>query len=175
MRAEPPLSGAHQRPAPVRRGTKQTGVRLYNERLVLSLVRQHGALPRASIARLTGLSPPTVSEIVGQLEWQATLAARELLRVRDAMPVRIADLILGPDLGQCCGGRVELWLERLTRNDLPWLSEAARSVLPPGGRADAPKPPYVVVTEFSGGVASHRLQRSPPGAANRAGRRAPRP
>ena len=50
------------------RGTSQSGVRLYNERLVLSLVRHHGALPKAEIARLTGLSAQTVSVIVRQLE-----------------------------------------------------------------------------------------------------------
>ena len=33
------------------RGTNQTGVRLYNERLVLSLIRRHGSLPKADIAR----------------------------------------------------------------------------------------------------------------------------
>jgi predicted NBD/HSP70 family sugar kinase/predicted DNA-binding transcriptional regulator len=50
------------------RGTSQTGVRLYNERLVLSLVRHHRAIPKAEIARLTGLSAQTVSVIVRQLE-----------------------------------------------------------------------------------------------------------
>jgi predicted NBD/HSP70 family sugar kinase len=50
------------------RGTTQTGVRLYNERLVLSLIRTHGQLPKAEIARLTGLSAQTVSVIVRQLE-----------------------------------------------------------------------------------------------------------
>jgi predicted NBD/HSP70 family sugar kinase/predicted DNA-binding transcriptional regulator len=50
------------------RGSSQTGVRLYNERLVLSLVRTHSSLPKAEIARLTGLSPQTVSVIVRQLE-----------------------------------------------------------------------------------------------------------
>lgn len=48
-------------------GTNQTGVRLYNERLVLSLIRKHGALPKADIARLTGLSPQTISIITNQL------------------------------------------------------------------------------------------------------------
>jgi len=146
---------------------------------------RHPALVRVTVIALRGSAPReagatmlvdtlgTVGSIGGgRLEWEATLAARELLRVRDTATVRIADLILGPDLGQCCGGRVELWLERLTRNDLPWLCEAARSVLPPRGRADAPKPPYVVVTEFSGGVASHRLQCSTPGAASLHMRRA---
>ena len=35
------------------RGTTQSGVRLYNERLILSLVRLHGQLPKAEMARLS--------------------------------------------------------------------------------------------------------------------------
>ncbi len=50
------------------RGTNQTGVRLYNERLVLSLIRRHGELPKADIARMTGLSPQTISIITNALE-----------------------------------------------------------------------------------------------------------
>jgi predicted NBD/HSP70 family sugar kinase len=49
------------------RGTNQSGVRLYNERLVLSLIRRHGELPKADIARQTGLSPQTISIIINQL------------------------------------------------------------------------------------------------------------
>lgn len=50
------------------RGTNQTGVRLYNERLVLSLIRRYGELPKADIARRTGLSAQTITIIVNQLE-----------------------------------------------------------------------------------------------------------
>ena len=50
------------------RGTNQTGVRLYNERLVLSLIRRHASLAKAEIARLTGLSAQTISVIMRQLE-----------------------------------------------------------------------------------------------------------
>jgi predicted NBD/HSP70 family sugar kinase len=50
------------------RGTNQSGVRLYNERLVLSLIRRHGSLPKAEIARQTGLSPQTITVIMRQLE-----------------------------------------------------------------------------------------------------------
>lgn len=50
------------------RGTTQSGVRAYNERLALSLIRLHGQLPKAEIARLTGLSAQTVSVIVRHLE-----------------------------------------------------------------------------------------------------------
>ena len=49
------------------RGTNQIGVRLYNERLVLSLIRRNGELPKVDIARLTGLSPQTISIIINQL------------------------------------------------------------------------------------------------------------
>ena len=51
-----------------RRGTTQTGVRVYHERLALSLIRTHGNLAKAEIARLSGLSAQTVSVIVRQLE-----------------------------------------------------------------------------------------------------------
>lgn len=56
------------------RGTTQSGVRLYNERLALSLIRKHGSLPKAEIARLTGLSAQTVSVIVRQLEKDSLLS-----------------------------------------------------------------------------------------------------
>jgi len=139
---------------------------------------RHPAVVRVTVIALRGSAPREAGATMlvdplgavgsiggGRLEWQATLAARELLCTRDAAPVRTADLILGPDLGQCCGGRVELWLERLTRDDLPWLRGAARSVLRARAHRDeAHKTSYVVVTEFSAGVASHRLQRSTPGA-----------
>ena len=49
------------------RGSNQSGLRAHNERLVLSLVRRHGALAKADIARRTGLSAQTVSVIMRQL------------------------------------------------------------------------------------------------------------
>jgi len=61
--AEPPA-----RADPQSRGTNQTGVRAYNERLVLSIIRRHGQIAKAEIARLTGLSAQTVSVIVKALE-----------------------------------------------------------------------------------------------------------
>ena len=43
-------------------------MRAQNERLVLSLVRRHGALAKSEIARMTGLSAQTVSVIMRHLE-----------------------------------------------------------------------------------------------------------
>ena len=64
---EVPSNGA-PRFADFSRGTSQSGTRLYNERLVLSLIRRHGSVPKAEIARLTGLSAQTASVIIRQLE-----------------------------------------------------------------------------------------------------------
>ena len=59
---------ARPRPLDPARGPNQSGVRLYNERLVLSLIRRHGQLPKAEIARLTGLSAQTITVIMRALE-----------------------------------------------------------------------------------------------------------
>jgi len=68
------------------RGTNQSGVRLYNERLVLSLIRRHGSLAKAQIARLTGLSAQTISVIIRQLEADGLLRKEEPLRGRIGQP-----------------------------------------------------------------------------------------
>lgn len=49
-------------------GANQVRVRAYNERLVLSLVRRHGSLPKSKIAKRSGLTPQTVSVIMRSLE-----------------------------------------------------------------------------------------------------------
>jgi predicted NBD/HSP70 family sugar kinase len=64
----PASQAARRRPADLARGTNQSGVRLYNERLVLSLIRRHGQLPKAEIARATGLSAQTITVIMRALE-----------------------------------------------------------------------------------------------------------
>ncbi|MES2916360.1 MAG: ROK family transcriptional regulator [Pseudomonadota bacterium] len=72
--------------AAVLRGTNQSGMRDHNERLVLSLVRQHGALAKSDIARMTGLSAQTVSVIMRGLEQDGLLARGEPVRGRVGQP-----------------------------------------------------------------------------------------
>ena len=81
-----PPSSSEPKPAAHRRGTNQTGVRLFNERLVLSLVRDHGALTQAEIARRTDLSPPSASAIVKGLERDGLLVRRQAQRGRVGQP-----------------------------------------------------------------------------------------
>lgn len=87
MVAEPSNDARRQgRPGASSRGTNQVGVRLYNERLVLSLVRRHGELPKADIARLTGLSPQTISIIMNQLSEDGLLMRGSPTRGRVGQP-----------------------------------------------------------------------------------------
>ncbi len=70
----------------VLRGTNQSGMRDYNERLVLSLVRQYGALAKSDIARITGLSAQTTSVIMRALEQDGLLLRGEPVRGRIGQP-----------------------------------------------------------------------------------------
>jgi len=86
------------------RGTTQSGVRLYNERLALSLIRKHGSLPKAEIARLTGLSAQTVSVIVRQLEKDGLLARGKPQRGKVGQP--LVPFTLSPDGAYAIGLKV---------------------------------------------------------------------
>lgn len=77
------------------RGSNQTRLRAYNERLVMSLVRRHGSLAKADIARRTGLSPQTVSVIMRALERDSLLVRGEPVRGRVGQPS--IPMALNPD------------------------------------------------------------------------------
>jgi len=93
----------------------------------------------------------------GNLEWQAMQAAESLLRAEtEASSVVLRRLVLGRELGQCCGGVVQLWLERFTPLDLPLLRRAAGVS---GGAGCA-----TIVSELSGrGIVRRRLEQGTPG------------
>jgi xanthine dehydrogenase accessory factor len=134
----------------------------------LSRLSRQAQLVRVTVVVLRGSAPrePGASMLVdreatvgtiggGQLEWRATVLAREQLDDPRTAPVRLVDLVLGPDLGQCCGGRVELWLERLTRDDTRWLTEATHRL-----RADRTTS---IATDLKQGAVTHRLLPALPG------------
>jgi len=88
------------------RGSNQSGMRDHNERLVLSLVRRHGALAKSDIARMTGLSAQTVSVIMRALEGDGLLLRGDPVRGRvgqPSVPMRLAAdgaLFLGLKVGR---------------------------------------------------------------------------
>lgn len=77
------------------RGSNQAAVRAYNERLVLSLVRQYGSMAKADIARSTGLSAQTVSVIMRALEIDGLLLRGEPVRGKVGQPS--VPMSLNPD------------------------------------------------------------------------------
>jgi predicted NBD/HSP70 family sugar kinase len=67
-------------------GADQSGVRLYNERLLLSLVRRFGPLSKIEVARLTGLSVQSTSAIMNRLQTDGLLKREAPLRGRVGQP-----------------------------------------------------------------------------------------
>lgn len=80
---------------PSLRGSNQSGMRAYNERLALSLVRRHVSLTKTELARMTGLSAQTVSVITRELEAEELLSRGEPIRGRVGQPS--VPLSINPD------------------------------------------------------------------------------
>ncbi len=67
-------------------GVNQSGVRDYNERLMLSMLQRHGAMPGIDVARRAGLSPQTVSVILRKLEKDGYVKRGEPIRGKVGKP-----------------------------------------------------------------------------------------
>lgn len=142
--------------AAVLRGTNQSGMRDHNERLVLSLVRRHGALAKSDIARMTGLSAQTVSVIMRGLEQDGLLERGEPVRGRVGQPSipmslaaegafffglkvgrRSADLVLTDFRGRMRAARRRVYRYPTPDAVVSFVREAAPALageLPPGLR-----------------------------------------
>ena len=89
---------------------------------MVSVVRAEGSVPREEGARMI-VTPQGFHGTIGggTLEWKALAQAQTLLGKPRA--VKLLRQSLGPDLGQCCGGRVTLAIENFDRSS---LTEARR-------------------------------------------------
>ncbi len=68
------------------RGSNHSGMRQFNERIVLQAIRHHGAIAKADLARLTQLSTQTVSIIVNRLLADGLLVKQPSVRGRIGQP-----------------------------------------------------------------------------------------
>ena len=68
------------------RGSNHSGMRQFNERIVLQAVRQNIAIPKADLARLTQLSTQTVAIIVDRLMADGLLIKNERIRGKIGQP-----------------------------------------------------------------------------------------
>jgi xanthine dehydrogenase accessory factor len=98
---------------------------------LVSLVKVEGSSPRESGARMivrpSGAFNGTIGG--GALEWEALDAARAALAAGRGA-VRRRTISLGPDLAQCCGGRVQWLIETFDardRGELATLAAAERA------------------------------------------------
>ena len=83
---EPGVAAEEKSRRLVFRGSNLMGIRDHNARLVLTLIRRNGPMPKARIARLTGLSAQTVSVIVRSLEADGLLSRGEPMRGKVGQP-----------------------------------------------------------------------------------------
>jgi len=94
------------------RGSNQVGMRQFNERVVLQALRVHTSLPKADLARLTGLSAQTIGLITARLEEDQLIVKQSRVRGRVGQPS--VPLALNPDgafaIGIKVGRRGAEWL-----------------------------------------------------------------
>ena len=94
---------------------------------LVQVLRTRGSVPREAGTRMLVAVDAVAGTIGGgHLEWQAIAHARERLNRGQAGPDD-RDIVLGPTLGQCCGGALTLRTEALTPRTLAhWPATAAR-------------------------------------------------
>lgn len=95
---------------------------------LVTLARIEGSSPREAGARMLVTDDGGFSGTIGggALEWQAQALAQQLLAQSPAGRGFTREVSLGPDLGQCCGGRVTLLLEAVAVEDHRWIAPLAR-------------------------------------------------
>jgi xanthine dehydrogenase accessory factor len=119
--------------------------------LLVSVGQQQGSVPREQGAWM-GVTVTTVIGTVGggHLEWEAIAHARALLSDPPQGPTK-RHFKLGPSLGQCCGGALDLEFVYLP-SDLPAAS--AQSLF------QRLKPPSHPVVLFGGGHVGQAIERA---------------
>ena len=102
-------------------------IRAEGRAALVSVVATKGSAPReagaAMVVRASGGFHGTIGG--GALEWRALADAAEALKAGRSAPIHGA-LALGPDLGQCCGGRVDWRIDIYDAAQLEELESLAR-------------------------------------------------
>lgn len=103
---------------------------------VLALItRAQGSTPRGPGAAMLVSNDQVAGTLGGgTVEFEACRKARELIQAPQAARRQIS-FRLGPDLGQCCGGALDILFEPLSADAEHWLAAASEALR--GGAADA--------------------------------------
>ncbi|WP_127145318.1 xanthine dehydrogenase accessory protein XdhC [Pelagibacterium montanilacus] len=96
----------------------------YREAVAVELTDVRGSTPREAGTWMVVTAGETLGTIGGgQLEFRAIDRARAMLK--NGEQVAALDIPLGPEIGQCCGGRVAIALTRIDEDKARALSVAA--------------------------------------------------
>ena len=95
----------HSSPGP-HRGGNQSGLREFNERLMLQVIRRASGISKAEIARKTGLTAQTVSVIVNRLLDEGLLRKERRRRVAGKVGQPAVPIALNPDGAYSIGVKI---------------------------------------------------------------------
>jgi xanthine dehydrogenase accessory factor len=106
----------------------QQSIEQFGGAALVSIVGVVGSVPRESGARMVVLPNSTFSGTIGggRLEYEALAEAQASLAKKQT-GARFRDWPLGPDLGQCCGGRVTTLTEVFDEHDLSVVGDMVRA------------------------------------------------
>jgi xanthine dehydrogenase accessory factor len=107
---------------------------------VLEALDRHGRAAMVTVAATRGSSPREAGARLivhpdggftgtiggGTLEWRALALAQAALADRHAKLAQVRTFALGPQLGQCCGGSVDLVIELIDRSQREVVADFAR-------------------------------------------------
>lgn len=139
MTSDAPLPEPASPPPLLRpRGSNHVGMRQFNERVVLQAIRLNGSLPKADLARLTGLTAQTIGLITTRLIDDDLVIKQQKVRGRIGQPS--VPMALNPDgafsMGIKIGRRSAEWLlvdftgAVCQRHTLHYAFPDARTLLP---------------------------------------------
>ncbi len=117
---------------------------------MVTIAEVKGSAPREPGVRMLVTADELVGTIGGgHLEWRGMEIARDMMAAGETR--KIERIPLGPALGQCCGGVVQLAFEVLGEADFGWLDAVERAFA--GGHA-------ITRTVPSGGPVRHAASRA---------------
>lgn len=94
---------------------------------MVTIASARGSSPREAGARMVvhpdGAFTGTIGG--GTLEWRGIALAQAALAAATPRKAELRRFALGPELGQCCGGNVELLVETFDRSDFPAVTAFA--------------------------------------------------
>lgn len=122
--------------------------------VLVTVCASRGSVPRERGAWMAVFADTCLGTVGGgRLEWDATHLARQMLHAQGGalapealagQPAQLHRFALGPALGQCCGGEVQLQLE--------WVGPAQRAAL-----AQRLRPAHAPLVLFGGGHVGQAL------------------